>query len=57
MASKPDSAPERIFLQWSGTDEPPSPNDCAPRPGDVTWCVDRQFDSDIEYVRVTKRKK
>ena len=24
---------------------------------EVTWCADRIFDSDIEYVRVTKTKK
>lgn len=24
---------------------------------EVTWCVDRIYDSDIEYVRVTKTKK
>lgn len=42
--------PKRIYLQWEGTDDPPSPNDCEPKAGDITWCQDRQFESDIEYV-------
>lgn len=46
--------PKRIFLnlgeiEYSGIKD-------FKELSDVTWCEDRVFDSDIEYIRVTKTK-
>lgn len=50
-------APDRCFLQWHGDvtedeareyDEDP---DWKPDDGEATWCQDRVFDADVEYVR------
>ena len=43
--------PERIYLQVSPEDvEEPQDLDS----GEVTWCEDRQNDSDVEYVRTDR---
>lgn len=42
-------APVRIFLQWNG-DQEPDPTE-TPSLADVTWCADRVFEHDIEYVQ------
>jgi hypothetical protein len=47
--------PETIYLQIGEIDEDVKWADewaC----GEVTWCADRQFDCDVEY-RLVKRKK
>jgi len=52
--SKQPAPPDRIWLQWEGADSEdilPSQCDIEPLLGDVTWCKDRQFDTDVEYVR------
>jgi len=46
-AEQVSGAPERIFLVVGELDEPIQFRELA----DVTWCKDRQFDADIEYVR------
>jgi hypothetical protein len=46
--------PQRIYLQWVGTDAADAtPEELAIQPGrgDVTWCSDKQFDTDVEYIR------
>lgn len=48
-------APDTIYLQVCG-DCPPGCNhsytEALTEGGDVTWCVDRMWDSDVEYRRV-----
>lgn len=54
------SIPDRIFLQWFGTDEDQSevlPTDTDVDEGEVTWCRDRLWESDVEYVRATPARK
>lgn len=49
--------PKRIYLQWEGQDKrdrTPSLVDMSP---EVTWCTDRQFDTDVVYVRLPKKRK
>ena len=43
-------APGRIFLQWNG-DAEPSPTQ-PPSLADVTWCKEKVFEHDEEYVRL-----
>jgi hypothetical protein len=44
-------APARIFLQWNGDQEPdPTTPPCL---SEVTWCKDRVFGHDVEYVRAS----
>lgn len=42
--------PERIYLQWSCEEHDADWG--APDPGDVTWCKNRIFNDDAEYVLV-----
>lgn len=52
-----DTSPPVIFLQWHGDDD--SGNDSKVDHTDVTWCQDRIFKNDVEYVRadlVARRK-
>jgi hypothetical protein len=54
MKPKVLNPPERIFLQVGDIDEDVQWAEewaC----GEVTWCADQQFDSDIEY-RLVKRR-
>lgn len=53
--SKPKALnpPERIFLQVGEIDEDCQFHELAE--GEVTWCADSQFDTDIEY-RLVKRR-
>lgn len=44
--SESKDAPERIYLQWHGDGEP----DEEP-PVEVSWCEDKIFTHDVEYVR------
>jgi hypothetical protein len=46
--------PKRIWLQFYGEGTPMRP---ALEVDGVTWCVDKIFPSDVEYVRVQKDKK
>jgi hypothetical protein len=39
-------APKNIFLQWDGETELSE--------GQITWCVDRINDSDVEYILATE---
>ena len=58
MAKK--QPPDTIYLQWVGADKDdltPAELEMQPSPGDVTWCSDRMFDTDVEYVRVTAPRK
>jgi hypothetical protein len=48
--------PERIFLQVGELDEDWE-FDEAERSGEVTWCADSQFDTDVEYRLVKRRKR
>lgn len=51
MPELPKNAPAELFIQWLG-DEAPYPDadfDTA-HAGDVTWCQDRIFPSDLRYV-------
>jgi hypothetical protein len=41
--------PDKIYLQFHGSGDADDEADVSP--GDVTWCQDRVFDSDIEYTR------
>ncbi len=43
------NAPRVIYLQYHGDGEPD--DECPVRDADVTWCRDKIFASDIEYVR------
>ena len=43
------SAPEKIFMQWHGDGDPKDGSPVAE--SEVTWCRDRVFPEDIEYVR------
>ncbi len=55
IGSTAADVPERIFLQIGECEkwEEDLPIDWK----EVTWCADKIFDNDIEYVRVHKRKK
>lgn len=44
--------PVRIFLQWNGDQEPdPTETVCL---SEVTWCADRVFKHDVEYIRADR---
>jgi hypothetical protein len=45
------ASPVRIFLQWNGDAEP---GDTEPCLQEVTWCKDRIFLHDVEYVRADR---
>lgn len=46
--------PDRIWLQWHGADKDDlTPEELEMR-GEVTWCSDKMFDTDVEYVRVQR---
>jgi hypothetical protein len=45
------SIPTRIYLQWHGDAEPHKLDDATIDPNDVSWCVNRIFAGDVEYVR------
>lgn len=47
------TAPERIFLQWHGDANRWEREDAdfSPDHADVTWCADKVFEHDIEYIR------
>jgi hypothetical protein len=45
--------PVRIFLQWHGDAEPGDYID-PPDASDVTWCADRIFRHDVEYIRADR---
>jgi hypothetical protein len=47
--------PERIYLQVGDIDDTCEFNECY-MSGEVTWCHDKQFDTDIEY-RLVKRSR
>lgn len=50
MADYKSECPERIFLNIDPDDDPAlTPNFDG---GEVTWCVDAQWDSDVEYIRL-----
>jgi hypothetical protein len=43
---------ERVWLQYQGHDaDDPDCDDSECEQDEVTWCQDRQFDTDVEYVR------
>lgn len=56
---KPPQPPKVIYLQWIGVNKDELTraeieaaklgNDTSH--GDVTWCADKQYDTDIKYVR------
>jgi uncharacterized Zn-finger protein len=59
-----DKIPEVIYLQWYGLDEKDMHDakiECEmrgqpfPDPVERTWCVDRQYDTDVVYKRVRKK--
>lgn len=44
--------PDKIYLQWHGDGEP---NDVGEVDGnEVTWCKDKIFEHDIEYVQASR---
>lgn len=48
-------APDRIYLQWHGDADPADyPNGPDPSLDDVTWCADKIYEHDIEYVPATE---
>lgn len=57
------SAPKVIYLQWYGVDrEDLTAQDLEEQAakGELTWCSDKKFDTDVKYVRadtVPKRKR
>jgi hypothetical protein len=50
-----NNPPQKIYLQWDGDAEPPEACTSDPDDRDVTWCRERVFERDIEYVRVINR--
>jgi hypothetical protein len=50
-----NNPPQKIYLQWDGDAEPPEVYTSDPDDRDVTWCRERVFERDIEYVRVINR--
>ena len=47
--SKP---PDKLYLQWYGDGEPGDIEEVSEH--DATWCMDKIFPHDIEYVRIDK---
>lgn len=43
--------PDRIYLQHSEDREAPNFQEVFSQRDEITWCQDRQFDGDVEYVR------
>lgn len=52
---KAKNPPETIYLQVGDIDQDCEFNECY-MSSEVTWCHDKQFDTDIEY-RLVKRKR
>lgn len=49
--------PDRIYLQYYGADFGELTDDemnTEPSAGDVCWCADKIYDTDVEYVRADK---
>lgn len=46
--------PERIYLQHSEDNEAPNFADVFGVRDEITWCQDKQFDGDVEYVRADR---
>ncbi len=54
MTKPEEGPPEIIYLQWVGADKDDVTAEelaMRPSPGDVTWCSDKMFDTDVKYVR------
>lgn len=50
-------APKRIYLQLYGADkEDLTPEEFKEHAGEMTWCTDRIYDTDVEYVLAPKRE-
>lgn len=47
---------EKIYLQWDGEDEPDRELPYEKR-GEVSWCQDKIFKHDVQYVRADKYEK
>ena len=47
---KVTGSPERIWLNYGDLERHDTHDECY-RNGEVTWCQDSVFDSDVEYVR------
>lgn len=47
-----DIPPEKIWLQWHGDADGSESGPVAE--SEVTWCRDKVFDRDVEYVRVNE---
>jgi hypothetical protein len=44
--------PEKIYLQYYGADKDDlTEEELNTDPVEVTWCTDKMFDTDVEYVR------
>ncbi|MCB1061205.1 MAG: hypothetical protein KDB65_13360 [Calditrichaeota bacterium] len=43
--------PEKIYLQWYGDGTFEEPEDI--HPSEITWCQDKMYDADIEYVNAS----
>lgn len=54
MKPKAKNPPERIYLQVGDIEEDCEFSECS-LGGEVTWCDDKQYDTDIEY-RLVKRR-
>jgi hypothetical protein len=48
--------PERIFLQVGDIEQTCEFSECESS-GEVTWCADKQWETDIEYRLVKRRRK
>lgn len=54
--------PDVIYLQWEGVDRAELTHaeiqadklGNTPSHGDVTWCADKQFDTDVKYVKAVR---
>lgn len=50
-----NNPPQRIWLQVGEIDEDCEFDELSE--GDVTWCGEKQFDTDIEYRLVTRKRR
>ena len=51
MKLSPKNPPSKIYLQFYGCDKAELKTiDCGPAE-EISWCVDKIYDTDIEYVR------
>jgi len=59
-AQHPPAMPEIIYLQWFGDEDPDcmtkAERESNPTMDEVSWCWERIFEYDIEYIQLAKHK-